>query len=128
MALVAELRSDVINEDAGDYKGLFRLLIAEWMSDKWKSDEFHFSFKEDEIEDWRKQTTMFTLMTLRAVDEFVGANEKGRPNVLEDTASFRNAATLVQAMNAFVRDIERPQNMDAEVAARLGIAQSLLGV
>lgn len=83
VALVAELRSRVVNEDDGDYKGLYRLRLAEWMNAKWKGDEFHVSLKESDISDWRKQTTMFSLMTLRAIDEFVAANGKRRPNVQE---------------------------------------------
>lgn len=83
IALVAELRSRVLNEDDGDYKGLYRLRTEEWTSPKWKGDEFHVSFKASDIGDWRKQTTMFALMTLRAIDDFVASNEKRRPSVLE---------------------------------------------
>lgn len=83
VAAIAELRSRVSNSDADGYKGLFRLRLEEWSSPAWKSEDFKFKFEAADIADWRKQTTMFALMTLRAVTELKGAPYNKQPTVLE---------------------------------------------
>jgi hypothetical protein len=83
IAAIAEVRSRVSNSDADGYKGLFRLRPEEWSSPAWKSEEFKFKFEAADISDWRKQTTMFALMTLRTVVELTSAPFNKKPTVLE---------------------------------------------
>lgn len=83
IAAIAEIRSRVSNSDADGYKGLFRLRPEEWSSPAWNSEDFKLKFEAADISDWRKQTTMFALMTLRAVTELKGAPFNKQPTVLE---------------------------------------------
>lgn len=83
LAAVAEVRSRTLDTDDGAYKGVYRLRSEEWADPSWKSEDFHFKYAPADIADWRKQATMFALMTLRATQAFEAANNKARPTVAE---------------------------------------------
>ena len=75
---VAQLRSGISNDDAGDRKGLFRLTQAEWDANS-SDEEFDLHFTSAQIVSPIRQCAVFALMTNKAFDAFVSANN-GNPS------------------------------------------------
>jgi uncharacterized protein (TIGR02594 family) len=72
---VAQLRSGLSGDDAGDRKGPFRLTQAEWDANR-DNDEFDLDFTAAQISSPHRQCAVFGLMAHRAFDAFVSTNSR----------------------------------------------------
>jgi putative chitinase len=72
---VAQLRSGISSDDAGDRKGPFRLTQAEWDANS-NDEEFEVHFTPAQVSSPLRQCAVFALMTNRAFSAFVRANNR----------------------------------------------------
>ena len=82
LAAIAQHRSGIVDGEAADGFGLYRFLMEEWKAD-WKTQgQFKFTFSETDIHDWRNQCTLFAVMAMRTLDQYVAAFSR-RPSAIE---------------------------------------------
>src|SRR5690349_23957435 len=72
---IAQLRSGISDDDAGERKGPFRLTQAEWDANS-NNDEFELHFTPAQISSVLRQCAVFGLMANRAFDAFVSTNSR----------------------------------------------------
>jgi len=78
---VAQLRSGISDDSAGDQIGPFRLKQADWDANS-NDDDFEIHFQPNQIGSWLRQCAVFALMGHRALQTFVAENSRN-PSALE---------------------------------------------
>jgi putative chitinase len=99
---VAQLRSSIADDNSGNQFGPYRLTQAEWDANS-QNDEFDVHFVATEITSWRRQCVVFGLMSHRAFDAFVAANNRNPSAIelyLQQWPGAATAASLQVALDA----------------------------
>jgi hypothetical protein len=123
---VAQLRSQIKDDSSGDMVGPFRLTQAIW--DAYRSDdEFDFTYSAADIQSWRAQCLVFSVMSHRALDRFYTSNNRN-PSALElysGQFSAANDATLAQnfkaALDATANELQAAAKATGNVSSDVAV-------